>query len=316
MMNGKDNVGSVFALEGWLKFNQYKWGVTPLRLRLTEGDRETLPAIETVLYLDKKGRIVQPPLNPYLPVIFYPTPTDKKPRVYRQWLNLSKLLVEEFIKRGVKGAIAFPPEVIDIRQWQWHGFLGEVRYTFYIDLPLNLDMVDSSARKEANKAKKQGFICDVADKNAFSEVIACLEETGKRKKFSYMLTTKDLEVALDLLGEDVLRVYVCRNTSGEIVSARVVLITPNLRAWGWVSGTKKHFLASGCAKFLIWYTLTDLSRLGIEKFDFCGANLPTVSAAKADWGGTLIPYYVIRPLNLRAVAGWLLKKLSQFRKRK
>ena len=30
------------------------------------------------------GRIVQPPLNPYLPIAFYPTPTDKMPRLFRQ----------------------------------------------------------------------------------------------------------------------------------------------------------------------------------------------------------------------------------------
>jgi len=245
MMNGQANVGSVLALEGWLKFNEYKWGVTPLKLRLTENGKESLPAIEAVLYLDKKGRIVQPPLNPYLPVIFYPTPTDKKPRLYRQWLNLSKLLADEFIWRGVRSAIAFPPEVIDIRQWQWHGFLGEVRYTFYLDLPLNLDMVDSSVRTKLNKAKKMGFTCDLANKDEFPEVITCLKETEERQKFSYRLTAQDLEIALNLLGEDVFRVYICRNNSGEIVSTNIVITIPGLRAFDWVAGTKKQFLDSG-----------------------------------------------------------------------
>ena len=316
MMNGKDNVGSVLALEGWLKFNQYKWGVTPLRLRLTEGNRETLPAIETVLYLDKKGRIVQPPLNPYLPVIFYPTPTDKKPRLYRQWLNLSKLLVEEFIKRGIKGAVAFPPEVVDIRQWQWCGFLAEVRYTFYLALPYDIELADYSERKQVNKAKRGGFICERVTAEMFSEVITCLKETEERQEFTYKLNARDLDIALDLLGEETFRVYVCRSSAGEVACARIVISAPGLRAIDWVAGTKRKFLNSGATQFLIWYVLTDLAQQGAAGFDFAGANLRTVSAAKADWGGILTPYYVVRPVNLRTVASWLLKKLGHFRKSK
>jgi len=314
MMNEQAKVGSVLALEGWLKFNEYKWGVKSLRVRLTENDKESLPAIEAVLYLDKKGRIVQPPLNPYLPVIFYPTPTDKKTRLYRQWINLSKLLVDEFIKRGVRGAIAFPPEVVDIRQWQWQGFVGEVRYTFYIELPYNIEIADYSERKQIKKAERNGFTCEVATKQTLFEVIECLAETEARQNFSYRLTIRDLEIALELLGEDTFRVYLCRASSGEVASARIVISAPGMRSIDWVAGTKHKFLNLGATQYLIWCILNDISQQGTIGFDFCGANLPTVSAAKADWGGTLTPYYVVRPFNLRTVGSWLLKKFAQLRK--
>jgi hypothetical protein len=283
-------------------------------VRLTENDKESLPAIEAVLYLDKKGRIVQPPLNPYLPVIFYPTPTDKKTRLYRQWINLSKLLVDEFIKRGVRGAIAFPPEVVDIRQWQWQGFVGEVRYTFYIELPYNIEIADYSERKQIKKAERNGFTCEVATKQTLFEVIECLAETEARQNFSYRLTIRDLEIALELLGEDTFRVYLCRASSGAVASARIVISAPGMRSIDWVAGTKHKFLNSGATQYLIWCILNDISQQGAIGFDFCGANLPTVSAAKADWGGTLTPYYVVRPFNLRTVGSWLLKKFAQLRK--
>jgi len=301
-------VDSVLALEGWLKFNEYKWGVTSLKVHLTENDKKSLPAIEAVLYLDKKGRIVQPPLNPYLPVLFYPTPTGKKPRLYRQWLNMSKLLVNEFIKRGVRGSIAFPPEVVDIRQWQWRGFVGEVRYTFYIEWPYNIETADHSERKQVKKAEKNGFTCEMAPKKAFFEVIECLTETEERQGFSYRLTARDLEMALELLGEGNFRVYLCRASSGEVASARIVLSAPGMRCIDWVAGTKREFLSSGATQYLIWFILNDVYQQGATGFNFCGANLPTVSAAKADWGGTLTPYYVIRPFNLRTVGSWLLRK--------
>lgn len=301
---------SPLMLEGWLEFNRYKWGVKPLKIRLTEDTKE-LPAIEAVLYLDKKGRIVQPPLNPYLPIAFYPTPTDKIPRLYRQWGNLSKLLVREFMKRGVKGSVAFPPEVLDVRQWQWSGFLAEVRYTFYLDLPYDEDTSDYSERKQINKALKAGFACEIATKDTLPDVVVCLVETEERQGFTYKLSVRDLETALHLLGEETFRIYICRSNNGEVACARMVICSPGLRAVDWVAGTKNKFLSSGATQLLISYVLTDLARQGATGFDFVGANLPTVSAAKADWGGRLMPYYLIRPLNLRTLGSLGFRRLQQ-----
>lgn len=308
------NYQSPLLIDEWLEFNRYKWGVTPLKLRLSEEGKE-LPAIEAVLYLDKKGRVVQPPLNPYLPVAFYPTPTDKATRLYRQWLRTSELLVEEIVKRGVKGSVAFCPEVVDVRQWQWRGFIAEVRYTFYFELPYDPELSDKNKRTEVRKAERAGFTCEVATKKMFSEVIQCLAETGSRQGFSYRLDVKDLEMALDLLGEDVFRVYVCRSPSGELASCNIALSRPGLRAVGWVAGTRKDFLSSGATQLLISYLLKDLAHHGATGFDFAGANLPGVSASKAEWGGRLVPYYAIRPLSLRtlAVFGW--RMISNRRKR-
>jgi len=303
---------SPLFLDGWLEFNRYKWGVTPLKLRLSEEGKE-LPAIETVLYLDRKGRIVQPPLNPYLPVVFYPTPTDKMTRLYRQWLQTSKLLVEEFLRRGIKGSVAFCPEVGDVRQWQWHGFIAEVRYTFYVELPHDMAFCDYSERKQIQKAEKLGFICELATKKMFSEVIDCLAETESRQRFSYRLDVKDLEMASDLLGEDVFRVYVCKSQSGRLASCRIVLSIPGSRAVDWVAGSRKDFLSSGATQLLVWYVLKDLTQQGVTGFDFAGANLPTVSASKAEWGGRLIPYYAIRPLNLRTLAALGWRMISRWR---
>lgn len=301
-------------LDGWLEFNRYKWGVEPLKLRLSEEGKE-LPSIEAVLYLDKKGRIIQPPLNPYLPIVFYSTATDKVPRLYRQWVTVSKLLAEEFMRRGVKGSVAFPPEVPDIRQWQWSGFLGEVRYTFYIELPYDLNLADYSERKQVNKAERAGFTCEIATKGTFGEVIACLRDTEVRQGFNYKLTTKDLEMALEFLGEEAFRIYVCRAPTGEIASARIVLSFPGLRAIDWVAGTRTKFLPSGATQLLIWDALEDLAKHGAIGFDFAGANLPTVSQAKADWGGKLVPYYAIRPLNLRTIGILAAKMLLQKRRK-
>jgi hypothetical protein len=55
-------------------------------------------------------------------------------------------------------------------------------------------------------------------------------------------------------------------------------------------------------------SLNDLTKCGVKQFDFTGANLPTVQAAKSVWGGDLKVYYVWRELNLRTI-GYMGSKL-------
>lgn len=306
---------SVLGTDGWLEFNRYKWGVKPLKVRLTENEKE-LPAVEAVLYLDRRGRIVQPPLNAYLPIAFYPTPTDKLPRLYRQWASVTSLLADEFARRGTRGTVAFPPEVTDVRQWQWRGFLAEVRYTFYLALPYNPGEVDHSERKQVQKAERSQFACATALPDQFQDVVACLAETEERQGFRYSLDVESLQMALQLLGRDLFRVYICRSAEGEVASTRIVLSLPGSRAVDWVAGTRTAYLHSGATQLLIHHALEDLARVGATGFDFAGANLPTVSAAKADWGGRLIPYYVVLPLNLRTLGRLGLRTLQQVRRRK
>jgi len=36
-------------------------------------------------------------------------------------------------------------------------------------------------------------------------------------------------------------------------------------------------------------------------FDYSGANIPSVAAAKATWGGPLVPFYVLRSPDIRGL---------------
>lgn len=297
-------------LDGWLKFNEYKWGLKSQILKFNlKGENSC--SVEMVIYLDKKGHIVLPKLNPFLPTVFHPTPTGKVSKLRHQWLSVSELLVKEFKKRGLKSSIALPPEIIDVRVWQWQGFLTEPRYTFYLGLPINLSDVDPIVRKNINRAKNEKFY--VLRTYDFEKVIECLSDTEKRQNFSYRLTKDDLEVAAKFLGEENFRCYIAFAPNNEPASARIVLKGNNEMALDWVAGTKKKFLNSGITNYLISFILDDLVNSGTKIFDFNGANLPTVQEAKSNWGGELKVYYTLRPLNLRTFLGFGLRWLKSKR---
>jgi len=293
-----DLITSPLFLDGWLEFNQRKWNLKPEVVEFRDNNKE-LPLLRAVLYYDSKGRVRMPPRNPYLPVDFQPTPTELLGRLGRQWLALGATMAEELRHSGVRGSIAFSPTITDMRPFQWQGFHAQVRYTFYLNFPIDENQIDHAVRKQIKKAAKSGFKC--SDTASPKEIMECLKETEDRQGFSHGLTTADICLAKDLLGEEHFKCYGCYAPNGEIASARIILHSHGSRAIDWVAGTKREFLNSGATQAVIAFALENLASKGAIGFDYSGANIPNVAAAKATWGGPLVPFYVLRSPDIRGL---------------
>lgn len=291
-------ITSPLFLDGWLEFNRRKWNLKPKIMEFREDNKE-LPLLKVTLYCDSKGRVRMPPRSPYLPVDFQPTPTELMGRLGRQWLALGNIMAGELHRSGVKGTIAFSPNITDMRPFQWQGFHVQVRYTFYLDIPVDENQIDYAVRKQIKKAAKNGFTC--SDGVSPEAIIECLKETEDRQGFSHGLSAADIRMAKELLGEEHFRCYGCFAPSGEIASARIILHSPESRAVDWVAGTKREFLNSGATQAVIAFALENLSSNGAAGFDYAGANIPSVAAAKATWGGHLVPFYVLSSPSVRGM---------------
>lgn len=273
----------------------------------------TLPCVEAVFYLDRSGRIAQLPLNAYMPVAFYPSTTTSLAKINRQWLEAGKYLSQALSRWGIKSMVCLPPEITDIRPFQWEGFEAGIRYTFYVDFPFDRTRLDASVKKNINKSSNAGYYCVYgSDKELLEDIIFCLRETENRQNFKYNLTLDDLLLASELMGKESFRTYVAYSSQGEPASARIVLYSPGSRAIDWVAGTADNHLQSGATQLLIKYIFDDLQKEGALGFDFAGANIPSVAFAKANWGGRLVSYYTLRSYNsrelLRVLKQWIMKK--------
>lgn len=306
MTNSTSELSPLF-LDGWLEFNQRKWNLKPRVVEFREDNKE-LPLLKAVLYYDNKGQVRMPPRNPYLPVKFQSTPTESLSSLGRQWLAVSSMMVENLYRSGVRGTIALSPNVTDMRPFQWQGFHVQVRYTFYLNIPIDESEIDYAVRKQIKKAIKNGFTC--SDAVSSEAIIECLEDTEDRQGFSYGLSGADIHIAKELLDEKHFRCYGCYAPSGEIASARIILHSPGSRAIDWVAGTKREFLNSGATQAIIAFALEDLASRGAAGFDFAGANIPNVAAAKATWGGHLIPYYTISVPSVRGMAKYAIDMIK------
>ncbi|MGZ4164318.1 MAG: hypothetical protein ACXVPK_09795, partial [Tumebacillaceae bacterium] len=165
-------------IEGWQEYNKIKWGLDPVRVRFEE-DKEDPPAIDAIFYLNHKGKLRLPPGNAYMPLSFQNAPNTRYDRTYRQWVTLAGRLAEEMRERGLAGAIALPPGLLDARPWQWAGFKVGVKYTFLSETPYSLMRVDAAIRNRARKAEKHGYTCERTTN--FADVFACLESTAERQ---------------------------------------------------------------------------------------------------------------------------------------
>jgi len=284
-------------LEGWLEFNERRWGVTATP-QIYGLENATLPSLTTMLYLDAKRRVLQTPSSPYLPAVFRSSPTDAPYRLYRQWLQVIDLFAADLSKRAIVRTIGLPPEIVDVRPLLWRRFSVSVRYTVYLNFPYSTAFADHSVRKNARKATEAGYTS--SREMDVTAVYECLKATEARQGFSHQITHQDLELIRNLMGDEHCRVYVARTSRGEPAAARVVLHQPGNRAIDWVAGTVGAHLRSGVTQQLIACTLADLEAAGATGFDFAGANHRNVAAAKASWGGVLTPYYVVEAATLRA----------------
>jgi len=310
---------TTLATPEWQAYTQQFWGVDPVRLDYTPRG-ENGPALRSVFYADRRGRLLLPPYQPHLPLQFTPTPTEAGYRVERQWIETARLLVDEMLVRGIRGGLTFPPSLTDPRPWKWGFFRVTPNFTNLIDFPFTWDHADRVVRQQANKALRAGFVCRRTDN--LNDALSCLEGSQGRKGFAYGMTLAGLELAWRLVGREVVRVYVCHSPSGDPATARIVLHRPGGRALDWMAGTKDEHLKSGATQLLLSHALSDLHQAGATGYNSCGADVEAVAQTKLLWGGTLATQYNIQAYDWRShkwlLGGWLrfMKHRAAVRRRR
>lgn len=271
------------------------------------------PNAEALVFFNARRRIILPPNTPYIPVKFNATPTNKRVRLDRMWASCGGLLADQILNHGLGGQISFPPEITDVRPFLWKGFSPALRYTFLVDLPYDESQMDPPVKKHIAKALAAGLVCRRATRNDFPALVDCIQQTEARQGFSYGLNQSVLEQGWAILGEDRFRIYIIAAQNGAIASSRIILHATGGPAIDWIAATSNEHLRSGATQALIRFALDDLQASGASLFDFGGAGLPTVSAAKASWGGRLIPYLAINQESFRSLAIQMYLRLKKRR---
>lgn len=282
---------------GWIAFNEKAWG---LRAEVVEfgPEKGTAWALKTVLYKNKRGALICPPRNPYLPVEFLTETTKGFSLVRRKRIAL-EALVKRYQSFGVRGAIPLSPDVDDVRPFTWSGYRANPRYTFLVDLASFESSVDSRALKKAAKALELGYSSQLTDD--LSSVQECLQEPEDRKGFTHAIDLAGLRDLRDMMGQENFICALTYNKSGDPVGARILLCAPGGRVLAWSAGVKTSALRDGVNNLLGVFVIRGLVEKNYKELDLVGANIPPVAEMKEAWGGKLVQYFSISEFSWRSV---------------
>jgi hypothetical protein len=125
--------------------------------------------------------------------------------------------------------------------------------------------------------------------------------TAERKNLNYHLTLDDFKVVTQLLGEEHFRTYVSYTPKGDPASASIILHYQGCKAFTWITGTLKEQLETGVSQFTLRNTFEDLHKAGATGIDIGAATSIELNNYKNDWGGQLVPYYMVMKPGLRSI---------------
>lgn len=287
---------SVFFDPSFVFWREQAWGLEAKGFEYVSEGRNP-GRLRSILFFDRRGRLQQPPLDPYLSVLFESEALLGSPRRERQWLDVATKFATDLQRLKFHGSVNLPPGLMDARPFAQSGLLPAPKYTYLGEVPVASSTIEQAVRKRISKSLRAGyrFGLDVAAE----DLADVLDRTGKRQGFTYKLTAEKLKMLEEMVAPSVYRKHVVRSAQGLIVSAGARLVTEGGVALDWIQGTREEALPDGAVQLMYRGVLDDMAELGAELFDFGGANIPAVARAKSSWGLPLVPYVQISRNTIR-----------------
>jgi hypothetical protein len=301
------NIKSFYLLPEWVTLME-RW--TAAKAHRLELQGEHGGQFTAVVYRTR-GRLAQPRYMPYLGCEFMPTSSEHSHKITLQWLDLAGQFIEQLRQLGWNRWLTLPPGLVDMRPFTWRNILPTPRYTYCLE-PSAIGERDAWSRRikrSIKSAQQDGYTVQRnLDLNA---AYSNIKSTEQRQQFEYSVTMKMLEEASASLGPEAFRLYNAYDQHNHPACSIIVLHRPGAVVQDWLAGTAQEHLKSGVTQLVRDFLFADLKLLGSRGFDFCGANLPAVAAAKSEFGGALTPFYQLEPLNTRYVTKCALRLLRK-----
>lgn len=276
-----------FQSTAWLKAYSEIFNLSIKILLVKKGDE-----IVAGLILPIKKKIIFPistplPFTYYSGILFKDFPREKRQKQITE-KNKAISKIHEHLKHELKFLILKLHHTIDdVRQFKWLGYKIKPRHTFVLNIESIegvWDGLSNSLKRKIKEAQERGFEViktTTVDKLTEQQILS-YEKSGAK----FFLEFKDLKRLLEKLVQGkVLQVYHVIDKNNAVLASRGVSIWNN-KAYDVVAGMIDREI-DAASHFLLWKIIEDLSSNGVKEFDFCGADLESVSFFKTQFGGTI-----------------------------
>ncbi len=256
-----------------------------------------------------------PYATPFLGPVIRPRETNIQSKKESYNSKLIKDLTEFFKARGYSYYMfVFHPSETDIREFLWNGLESQVHFTYFTELKDGgiLDVFESSIKRQIKKAEKEDpTLVETVNESTISDsfrlIISSLDRQGKSFMFdqgAFSALVREL-VRLGLL--KLYNIY-----SGNIPVATTLVLFDRKTAYYWLAGSDPGMRQTGLNQILIYKILENLQKLGIERFDWFGANTPSIARYKSKFNPVLVPYFSVQYSDWKYKAMMRTKKLLNF----
>lgn len=186
------------------------------------------------------------------------------------------------------------PRYDDPRPFEWNGFDVTYRYSYVVDLdrdPEDLRMSFSSgARRNAQEAEEAGFEVVEGGTDAIERIIGDVRARHDEQGLSYNVPPSFVVDLYQRLPDQV-HPYVCLR-DGEFLSGLVVLEHGD-QCDRWQGGVKPDDCSVPVNELLDWHAMREAQERGRTRYDFLGANQPSLSEYKSKFDPEVVTYHSI-----------------------
>ncbi len=222
----------------------------------------------------------------------------------RKKIEIIEFIIHELVKRYGLISFSLHPSILDLRAFQWYNFdkqmsgkfFFNINYTSILDLSLYTDFdeylksIRSVRRQEYNKCIRDGCQIEISSNIKLLDQLhkMTFERQGlKRNDHDKLLCN---QVAKYAIQNNLGQMIICKNKSGETMSAGLFLFHKHC-SYYLIGATDQQFRKNSPMTFLILEHIKNLSKLGINKIDFCGINSPNRGDYKLSYNGNITPFY-------------------------
>ena len=240
---------------------------------------------DAALLLHTKGRgllrrVIVPPFTQYSALLLgRPAPAHQ---VHRQAAPLDRLL--KHTEHQARSADLLV-KLKDPRTAQWRGWDVRPLFTYMIDLPSNIDDWSEGARRTW-RSKTSNYRIE-EDPCHLRTIIDLCVKSYERHERRMPGKPAALETVATAMGPWARTFAAIRDNT---VEGGVVVLHDDRTAHYWIAGS----IPGPAMTVLIGEVLTILHTSGIAKFDFVGANTPSIAEFKRTFGPVLTQYYHLR----------------------
>ncbi len=251
---------------------------------------------------NRRGRIRQlstPVLSPHGGLLCAPVPSKGPAKVEAEWNRAARVLADHLTRSYGHVRLIHAPSIQDVRPFTWAGWEAGVRYTYQLSFP-DLDSIwerlERRTRTVIRKAERAGFHFRATD-----------DMDLLRRQYTSVYARQDEKAPVDpalverfaqgVLGKNLAEAFVVESAAGEAASI-VVFVKGFDTAYAWVAGQNPAYASSGSASLLYWRFLAQTT---CGKFDFGGANIPSIALFKRGFGGDLVSYFTVEGFSNQLV---------------